>query len=72
MSQEGQEKEDEDTKKYAEAHILIELYNNECPLICKNFIALCEGDHKNSAGCQLTYLNTKMTKIVSGAFIFGG
>lgn len=53
--------------------LVFELYSDQCPNTCKNFLALCTGEMKSSSkGTSLHYLDTPVHRIVKDAWIQGG
>lgn len=52
--------------------VIIELFYNDCPKTCENFLALCKGSKKNSKNELLSYENTIINRIVKGGYLQGG
>jgi hypothetical protein len=46
--------------------VVFELFYNDCPKTCDNFISLCKGDTK------LSYKSSTFNRVVSNGFIQGG
>jgi cyclophilin family peptidyl-prolyl cis-trans isomerase len=51
--------------------VKIELFDDICPITCRNFRELCEG-HTRKDGHKISYTNTEFDRIVKGQFIQGG
>ena len=51
--------------------VIIELFNNQCPITSKNFLSLCKGE-KNQKGEILSYENTIIHRVSPNSFIQGG
>jgi|APCry1669189883_1035261.scaffolds.fasta_scaffold151271_1 cyclophilin family peptidyl-prolyl cis-trans isomerase len=45
--------------------VKIELFDDICPLTCKNFRELCEG-HARQDGHKISYINTEFDRVVKG------
>ena len=54
--------------------VVFELNTKESPLACENFVALCTNVNKKSAesGCDLSYRNVKMHRVLKGFMAQGG
>ena len=54
--------------------VVIELDDDECPLACENFIALCRGDRgvSKESGAALTYKGSVIHRCVRGFMMQGG
>ncbi|MCQ2817542.1 MAG: peptidylprolyl isomerase [archaeon] len=65
-SEENKEKED---SKYE--RVIIELFNNKCPITTKNFLSICKGEN-NEKGEMLSYENTIIHRVSPNSFIQGG
>jgi len=51
--------------------VVFELFYNQCPKTCDNFLALCKGT-KNSYGEHLSYQNAIFNRVVKSGYIQGG
>ncbi len=51
--------------------VVIELFVNECPKTCENFLSLCKGT-KNSKNEFLSYENSTVNRIVKTGYLQGG
>jgi peptidyl-prolyl cis-trans isomerase-like 6 len=51
--------------------VIIELFEDVCPITCKNFKQLCQG-FKRADNKNLCYTNTYFERVVKGEFIQGG
>lgn len=49
-----------------------ELYDDKCPKTVENFLALCSGENGTVDGKKLAYKDTKIHRVVKGAWIQGG
>jgi hypothetical protein len=54
-----------------EEQIVFELFEDQCPNTCANFIKLCEG-FKRKDGKTLTYKGAEVNRVVKGMFICAG
>ncbi len=51
--------------------VVFELFYNQLPKTCENFLSLCEG-FRNEKGNKLWYKNTVIHRIVKNGYIQGG
>mmetsp|Transcript_26669 Transcript_26669/g.39623 ORF Transcript_26669/g.39623 Transcript_26669/m.39623 type:complete len:300 (+) Transcript_26669:86-985(+) len=61
---EAEGKEDESCGK-----LVIELFNNICPLACDNFIKLCTGECGSVDGVKLSYRNCPLHRLVQNGWV---
>ena len=51
--------------------IIIELFDDICPITCKNFRELCLGFVRKDQS-RISYINTEFHRVVKGQYIQGG
>jgi len=54
---------------YCYGKVYIELFEDICPLACKNFVTLCSGTAKSKDNVPLSYLDSRIHRIVPGGWI---